>query len=460
MENEEPLDAARMYEKAGALVHAGSAYEEAHEVDRAIECYRGAGEVDKWISALERRGRVFEAAQVALENGRRPRAIRLLQCIPSEDQDYAEASAQLADAFEIEGHFDLAAKKLEDYIATFPMGQGPADKYARLATLFENAGHIERAISVLEELRRQEPTYPNVASRIEVLRKQLSGEGRSGRATQTLLPMDGAPTEFVVESRYELIEEIGRGGMGVVFEARDRRLDRVVALKRLPEDLRRHHPRALQLFLREAQSLAKLNHPNIVTVHDTDQEEGAFFITMELLHGEPFNRILKERGRLTSENAIGIGRQVTAGLQYAHERGVIHRDIKTANLFLTTDRVVKIMDFGLAKVFEEMRGKTTVVSGTPYYMSPEQVLGGDIDHRTDLYSLGVTLFELVTGRVPFDQGDIAYHHRHTPPPDPRELVPELDAALADLILRLLAKDREDRPPTAQAVLDELRGIAL
>ncbi len=460
MENDEPLHAAEMYENAGALVHAGSAYEEAHEVDRAIACYRNAGEVDKWISALERRGRVFEAAQVALENGRRPRAIRLLQCIPAEDQDYAEASAQLADAFEVEGHFDLAAKRLEDYIGTFPMGQGPADKYARLATLFENAGHIERAISVLEELRRQEPTYPNVASRIEVLRKQLSGDDRGARTTQTVMATDVAPTEFVVESRYELIEEIGRGGMGVVFEARDRRLDRVVALKRLPEDLRRHHPRALQLFLREAQSLAKLNHPNIVTLHDTDQEDGAFFITMELLHGEPFNRILRERGRLSSENAIGIGRQVASGLQYAHERGVIHRDIKTANLFLTTDRVVKIMDFGLAKVFEEMRGKTTVVSGTPYYMSPEQVLGSDIDHRTDLYSLGVTLFELVTGRVPFDQGDVAYHHRHTPPPDPRELVPDLDSDLAALILRLLAKDRDDRPESAQAVLDELRGIAV
>jgi len=460
IENDEPLQAAEMYEQAGALVLAGSAYEEAHEVDRAIGCYREADEVDKWISALERRGRVFEAAQVALENGRRPRAIRLLQCIPAEDQDYAQASSQLADAFEIEGHFDLAAKKLEDYIATFPMGQGPADKYARLAMLFENAGHVERAISVLEELRRQEPTFPNVASRIDVLRKQLSDEGKGNSRTQTFMTDDAAPTEFVVESRYELTEEIGRGGMGVVFEARDRRLDRVVALKRLPEDLRRHHPRALQLFLREAQSLAKLNHPNIVTVHDTDQEDGAFFITMELLHGEPFNRILRERGRLSSENAIGIGRQVAAGLQYAHERGVIHRDIKTANLFLTTDLVVKIMDFGLAKVFEEMRGKTTVVSGTPYYMSPEQVLGADIDHRTDLYSLGVTLFELVTGRVPFDQGDVAYHHRHTPPPSPLEFVPDLDIELAHMIERLLEKDRVNRPASAQAVLDELRSFTL
>ncbi|MFP6656197.1 MAG: serine/threonine-protein kinase, partial [Myxococcota bacterium] len=134
---------------------------------------------------------------------------------------------------------------------------------------------------------------------------------------------------------------------------------------------------------------------------------------------------------------------------------VIHRDIKTANLFVTTERVVKIMDFGLAKVLEEVRGATTLVSGTPYYMSPEQVLGEDVDHRTDLYSLGVTLFELSTGGVPFDSGEVGYHHRHTPVQDPRELRPDLPSALAELILCLLEKERESRPQSASEVLEML-----
>ena len=143
------------------------------------------------------------------------------------------------------------------------------------------------------------------------------------------------------------------------------------------------------------------------------------------------------------------------GLDYAHSQGVIHRDIKTANLFVTTDRIVKIMDFGLAKVLQEVRGATTLVSGTPFYMSPEQVLGDDVDHRSDLYSLGVTLFELATGRVPFDSGEVGYHHRHSPVPDPQSIRPDLPEDLCKLILRLLEKDPAARIQTASGVLEAL-----
>ncbi len=224
-------------------------------------------------------------------------------------------------------------------------------------------------------------------------------------------------------SRYELLEEIGRGGMGVVYRARDKRLEREVALKRLPENLK-DHPRVVDLFLREARASAALNHPNIVTIHDVDQEDGAFFITMELLEGIPLNRIVEKRGKLSSFDAARLGIQITTGLGYAHEQRIIHRDIKSANLFFTNEKVVKIMDFGLAKMVEEVRKATTVVGGTPYYMAPEQSAGSGVDHRADLYALGVTLFELVTGKVPFTEGDIPFHHRHTPAPDPREREPE------------------------------------
>jgi serine/threonine-protein kinase len=380
----------------------------------------------------------------------------LLQRVEPTDPDFREACALLAEAFETEGHFDLAAGKLDEYIATFRPDYATADTYSRLAELWEQAGLFERALDVLEDLRRREPTFPNIAARIEVLRKHRSASGHlynTGNRTS-----DGGTTAFVGDVRYDLLEEIGRGGMGVVYRARDTRLDRIVALKRLPEGLRRHHPRALQFFLREAQSAARLNHPNIVTVYDADQQDGQFFITMELLEGQPLQTILHERGQLTPSNVLGIARQACRGLDYAHGQGVIHRDIKTANLFVTTDRVVKIMDFGLAKVLEEVRGATTLVSGTPYYMSPEQVLGRDVDHRTDLYSLGVTLFELATGSVPFDSGEVAYHHRHTPVPDPRSLRADLPEALAELILSLLQKDPDARIQTAAEVLRALTAI--
>jgi tetratricopeptide (TPR) repeat protein len=455
------LEAADAHLRDDQLLHAGECYERGLDYERAIRCYRECGAIDRWLTALERYGRVFEAAQLAIEHGQRPRAIRLLQLVEATDPAFREACLLLADAFETEGHFDLAAAKLDEHIATFRPGYAPADTYARLAGCWEQAGHTERALGILEDLRRREPTYPNIASRIELLRKQRSASGHvfapAAQRISDRIP-DGASTAFVGEVRYELLEEIGRGGMGVVYKARDTRLGRIVALKRLPEGLRRHHPRALQFFLREAQSAARLNHPNIVTVFDADQQDGQFFITMELLEGQPLHTILRERGQLSAMNVIGIARQACRGLDYAHGQGIVHRDIKTANLFATTDRVIKIMDFGLAKVLEEVRGATTLVSGTPYYMSPEQVLGQDVDHRADLYSLGVTLFELATGRVPFDSGEVAYHHRHTPAPDPRALRPDLPEPLARLISKLLAKNPADRLQSAADVLDALMDI--
>lgn len=453
---EEWLEAADAHRRHGGSLRAGECYERALDFERAIDCYRQAQAIDRWLSALERCGRVFEAAKRAIDHDQRPRAIRLLQRVEPNSPDFREACALLAEAFETEAHFDLAAGKLDEYVATFRPDHATPESYSRLADLWEQAGHFERALDVLEGLRRREPTFPSIASRIEVLRKRRS-------ATAHLLgsaghPADGATTAFVGNVRYELLEEIGRGGMGIVYRARDTRLDRIVALKRLPEGLRRHHPRALQLFLREAQSAARLNHPNIVTVYDADQQDGQFFITMELLEGQPLQTVLHERGQLSPANVLGIARQACRGLDYAHEQGVVHRDIKTANLFVTTERVVKIMDFGLAKVLEEVRGGTTLVSGTPYYMSPEQVLGTGVDHRSDLYSLGVTLFELATGSVPFDSGEVAYHHRHSPVPDPRTLRPDMPPALAALLLKLLEKDPAARFQTAAAVLDGLTRI--
>lgn len=456
------VEAAEAHLRDQQPLRAGECYERVLDYERAIRCYSEAGAIDRWLTALERFGRPFEAAKLATEHGQRPRAIRLLQLVEPTSPDFREACLMLADAFETESHHDLAAAKLDDYIATFRPGWAPADVYDRLASSWEQAGHTERALGILEDLRRREPTHPNIAQRIELLRKQRSASGHAhspGRERAGERIADGASTAFVGEIRYELLEEIGRGGMGVVYRARDKRLGRIVALKRLPEGLRRHHPRALQFFLREAQSAARLNHPNIVTVFDADQQDGQFFITMELLEGQPLHVILREQGPLSPLNVVGVARQACRGLEYAHGQGVIHRDIKTANLFATTDRVVKIMDFGLAKVLEEVRGATTLVSGTPYYMSPEQVVGRDVDHRTDLYSLGATLFELATGRVPFDAGEVAYHHRHTPAPDPRTLRADLPDALARLILRLLEKDPAARFASASAVLEATRALA-
>jgi len=443
------MSAAEMYQLSGQQVRAGRAFEAARDFDNAIQCYRDAGDVASWVEALDRRGDIFEAASTALDNGLPTRGIRLLHRVTSEDPSYREACVLLADTFERESHFDLAARKLGDYVAASREDEVEAPIYSRLAELHEKSGDLESALDVLEALRQLDPTYPNLATRAEQLKKARSAK----RQLDAHLLSDDtsmAPTVVLANQRYEQQEEIGRGGMGIVYKARDRRLGRIVALKRLSESLR-EHPRAVEMFLREARAAAALNHPNIVTVYDADQDDHKLFITMELLDGHPLHRLLRQRGRMSSIEVARIGVQVCDGLEYAHTRGVIHRDIKTANLFLTSEQNVKIMDFGLARFAEEVRRSASLIGGTPYYMAPEQSLGGAVDHRADLYALGATLFELVTGEVPFPDGDAQHHNRHTPPRDPREIAPDVDPRMAGLILELLEKDPDDRPQSAAIV---------
>ncbi|MBW2723646.1 MAG: protein kinase [Deltaproteobacteria bacterium] len=446
---------AEMFREAGEWLRAGEAFESIEDFQEAAACFREANEVPRWLGALERDGAYFEAAQIALERSDRARAIRLLQLVPLDSPDYANACELLADAFEHEGHADLAAQKIEQRISA---GEGSPDLQSRLGALLETSGEFQRALDTLESLRDDEPTYPNIATRIEGLRKRITAQSLSQTQNARSGPNTTAPTAFLAEKRYEILEELGRGGMGVVYKAKDLRLNREVALKRLPESLR-EHPKAIQLFLREAQACARLNHRNIVTIFDTDQDDNNFFITMELLQGYPLNVIRRQRGRIAVRDAARLGIQVAEGLHYAHSQGIVHRDIKTANLFFTTDKIVKIMDFGLAKMMEEVRRGTTVLGGTPYYMAPEQAQGGAVDQRADIYAFGVTLYELVTGGVPFTDGDIAYHHSHTPVTDPRERASGIGDEIAELILHMMEKNPDQRCASAEDVGRRLAQIA-
>jgi len=455
--------AAQLYEKVRAWCAAGRAHERSHDFAAAIECYRRADDIPSWVSVLERLGRPFEAAELAQAHEDPESAMRLFQRVPPEDANFAASCQHLAELFESDQQWEAAAQKLLEYMANAHVDEQAHELRARVAELYERAGNLGQALQMLEQLRESYPSHPNVSTRIEVLRKRYSAS-RSDETHPTRKAPVGpqlAPTVVlsqplaVVLDRYELYEKIGQGGMGEVYRARDRRLDRIVALKRISENLRDHR-NAVELFLGEAQAAARLNHPHIVTVYDADQEDGIVFITMELLEGRPLHRVLHDAGRLAPEEVARLGSQVASGLDYAHRQGVIHRDVKTSNLFLVANDFVKLMDFGLAKITERVRRGSTLIGGTPYYMAPEQSAGGSTDPRTDLYGLGVTLFELSTGSLPFSDGDIAAHHRDTPPPDPREIAPALPDGLADLILSLLAKRVEERPPTAGQVAFDLR----
>jgi serine/threonine-protein kinase len=255
--------------------------------------------------------------------------------------------------------------------------------------------------------------------------------------------------------RYKILGTLGKGGMGVVYKAQDTVLDRLVAFKVLPDSLQ-ENPLALKNFLREAKSAAALNHPNIVTIYDAGEQDGVYFIAMEYVDGNTLKQIVKHRGRISAGGIVHVLAQMSEGLAYAHDHKIVHRDIKTANTMWARDRKAKIMDFGLAKVIEEVRNHTTVVSGTPYYMSPEQTLGKNVDHRTDIYSLGVSIFELATGRLPFTEGNLPYHHVHTQPPDPREFEPSVPDLIAEIILRCMEKDPSKRFQSAREIIGRLK----
>lgn len=261
-------------------------------------------------------------------------------------------------------------------------------------------------------------------------------------------------------SHYRILAKLGEGGMGVVYKAQDTRLERFVALKFLPEALALAAS-ARERFLREARAASAFSHPNVATVYDVGEVGQQSFIAMELVDGETVRNRLAA-GPQPPEQVVAWGIQVADGLHAAHAKGIVHRDIKPENLLLTPSGTIKIMDFGIARVGESELTQTGFVLGTLAYMSPEQILGGRVDHRSDLWSLGVVLYELLAGQLPFQQEQgpaIMYEILNREPPALGELRQGLPAGLRGLIDRLLQKDPAKRPDSAADVTAALRNGA-
>ncbi len=259
-----------------------------------------------------------------------------------------------------------------------------------------------------------------------------------------------------VISHYKILEKLGEGGMGVVYKAQDTTLDRFVALKFLPDHVTVGSSE-LERFIQEAKAAASLNHPNICTIYGIEQSESKHFIAMEFVDGQTLQ---EKKSSLTQKQALDIGIQIAEGLAAAHEKGVVHRDIKPENIMLRKDGIVQIMDFGLAK----LRGATRLTKegstvGTAGYMSPEQVQGQDTDHRSDIFSLGVLLYEMLTGEIPFKgvhDTAIAYEIVNVDSPPMSSIKPEITPELDAIILECLEKDPKERSQSASQVAVDLK----
>jgi serine/threonine-protein kinase len=246
---------------------------------------------------------------------------------------------------------------------------------------------------------------------------------------------------------YRIVEKIGAGGMGVVYKAIDLQLDRVVAIKALSPEFS-GNAALLERFRGEARAQAQLNHPNLATLYAFLVHEDVAYMVMEFVDGETFHAMVASRGPIPAAEAVPLFCQALAGVGQAHRLGIVHRDIKPSNIMLNRDGVVKVMDFGLAKVAGDHGvTRTGVRLGTAYYMSPEQILVQAVDARSDVYSLGVTLYEILTGKAPFradSEFQILNDHVNTPPPPPSSLHPQIPSGIERAVLTALAKNPDQR----------------
>lgn len=264
--------------------------------------------------------------------------------------------------------------------------------------------------------------------------------------------------------RYEIIKEVGKGAMGVVYQAHDPQIDRMVALKVLRRD-RVTSEDLVKRFLKEAKAIGRLSHPNIVTVYDVGHDHDTIYIAMEFLEGTPLNQMITQ-GRLGLENIVDLGVQMAEAVDYAHQKGIVHRDVKPTNIIVTSNGQVKITDFGIARIEDPTAPQQTQageILGTPVYMSPEQVMGKTVDGRSDLYSLGVILYELATGKRPFGGDNLAAIFRaitQDDPADPATVDPAISPVLSRLILKSLDKACDGRFQTGKAMAQALKACLM
>ncbi|MEI8188374.1 MAG: protein kinase [candidate division NC10 bacterium] len=439
--------AAEMYVAAGNPAQAASALERLGKRSEAAQCYQQAGAPREAARVLQETGDFFGAARVLLDTGAVEEGMALLQQVGAESDKYLEATIRLGDMF-LESDLDGPAReKYERAAGLRPIAPDFVHPTYQLACIQERQGNLQEALRLYEKVVAEQFDYRDVQRRVADLSERLAAKTQavSGRA-----PAAGQPGP----TRYRILKELGRGGMGIVYLAEDVVLQRQVAYKVLPDAVR-EDPKALEAFLREARIAASLHHPNIVTIFDAGQAAETVYIAMEYVDGRSLQSILDEEHILPLSRAIEFFRQACQSLIHAHRQQVVHRDVKPANIMVTSRGEVKLMDFGLAAVVSSATDKVTSIRGTPFYMAPEQIMGEAPSGLTDQYSLGCTLFHMVAGRPPFLEGDVLYHHIHTEPSSPRHWNPKIPVWLDAIILRMMVKVPARRFPSLDVVPQEI-----
>lgn len=457
-------EAAELYERVGAYeqalelysslnmyAHAARCAEQCAQLARAAELYSEAGDVEGQLRVLTAQGDFFRAGRLQFEHRRYDDAIRSLDGIDSRDPIYPRGLELQGDAYRAQGRAEKAYSKYRAAVGNRSIETATRGLFYKMGLALEDEADLNGALECYTAVIGVDSGYEDVVLRQKTVRQRLRRSTSTNVTSSGLFSAAEIDTGDGALQRYEIVEEIARGGMGVVYKARDTVLGRVVAYKILGENLRDNET-AVKYFLREARAAAALSHPNIVTIFDAGEQDGEYYMAMEFVEGTTLKELVRRSGALPEDKVRYILIHCSRALQYAHSKGIIHRDIKSGNVMTTRDMALKVMDFGLAKFLREYQNNHTQQVGTPFYMSPEQIIGKDIDFRSDLYGLGCMIFECATGTVPFFKGDLSYHHLHTPPPSPRMLNPSISRELERIILKLLEKDPAKRYQSADELL--------
>jgi len=466
--------AAYRWEAAGDRRRAAAAYEKAGRRRDAARCFEASGMPSEAASTLARMGDSGEAAAVHLRQRQPVAAARaylvahdkvraasiLIQMRPGEP-DYSEGALLLAPLLIEEGFYQEAL----DHLVQLPEDAPPARALENVywqGRCLEGLGKLEAAWDCYQMVVETDPGHRDAWRRIEGL--QVAKRPATPAATPTGGERKGRPADTLevgslLAGRYEILAEAGQGGMGKVYKARDLELGEIVAIKTLLVSADDASADEEARLLREVQICRRISHPNVVKIFDVGRFPGGRFVTMEYIEGRGLDDVVAQEQPLPFSRVRSYLAEIAVGLGEAHAQGIVHRDLKPSNVMVTASRL-KILDFGIASMAGLGARLTRVgfVMGSPMYLSPDQVLGRELDGRSDLYSLGVLAYILIAGREPFDAADLSLlllkHLRETPP-DVRTLRPETGEEWAAFVDRLLAKRPEDRYQSAQEVLDAL-----
>jgi serine/threonine-protein kinase len=374
----------------------------------------------------------------------------------------AETNRMLGLSFQSQGMLDMAFDKFR----RVPVNQEMKDILYNLALDYERKRQLNKAAAVYEYIEAHDAKFKDVRERKLKLRQasetMVFGDGLLGGGSKDNELSTGGTGVRPTLGRYEIMKQLGKGAMGIVYLGRDPRINRTTAIKTFrftdefdPDDV----DEMKEKFFREAESAGTLSHPNIVTIYDAGDEHDLAYIAMEYLEGENLDRYIRKDHLLPMRKIIDIIADIADGLNYAHERGIVHRDIKPANVMLLKNGVIKITDFGIARITATSKTQTGIVKGTPYYMSPEQFSGQKVDGRSDIFSLGVMMYQLLTGSLPFyadNPAALMNKIMNVPHPDPRKINPRIVKPLVLILGKALTKDREKRYQKAIRMAIHLR----